>query len=77
MAKKTGVVKFFNTGKGFGFIEGGAGDGKDLFFPFRAIADNVTAGEIRSLKGKKVEYVTEPGEEGKTFVKDLRLLRAK
>lgn len=78
--KQTGTVKFFNFGRGFGFIEGGGEDGKDLWFPFRAFADKVTAGEIRGLKGKKVEYMTEPGmKDGKpmTFVKNLRLVKAK
>jgi cold shock CspA family protein len=73
--KQVGKVKFYNIGKGFGFIEGAGSDGKDLFFPFRAFADEVTVADIRGLRGKKVEYATEPGtgkDEGKTLVKNLR-----
>ena len=77
--KKTGVVKFFSS-RGFGFIEGDGEGGNDHYFPFRAFADDITAAEIRGIKGKKVEYTTEPGtgkEAGKTLVKNLRLVKGK
>ena len=73
--KEFGTVKFYNIAKSYGFIES---DGKDdIFFPFKAFADDVTAGDVRKLKGAKVEFTTESGKEGKVFVKNLRPVSAK
>jgi CspA family cold shock protein len=52
-----GTVKFFNQGKGFGFITPENG-GKDVFVHSRAI-------QVGSLKeGDKVEFDTEQGQKG-------------
>ncbi len=71
MAKKeSGVVKFFDRKKGFGFIQRDGAD--DLHFVWKSFAEDMTIGQFRGLRGTKVEYTTEPGKEGKTLVKDLR-----
>lgn len=56
-----GVVKFFNTAKGFGFIQPDGG-GKDVFVHATALE---RAG-IRSLKeGDKVSFVLEDDRKGR------------
>ena len=56
---QTGVVKWFNDGKGFGFISGNGG--QDIFVHHTSII----AQGYRSLKeGDAVEYELEPGPKG-------------
>ena len=57
--RQTGTVKWFDNGKGYGFIE--REGGKDLFVHFRAIS-----GEgYRSLEdGQKVEFTEVDGQKG-------------
>lgn len=57
--RQTGTVKWFDNGKGFGFIE--RENGKDLFVHYRSIA-----GEgHRSLEdGQKVEFTEVAGQKG-------------
>lgn len=59
VAKSKGVVKFFNSQKGFGFITPDSG-GKELF-----VHVNNLAGGTHSLsEGQKVEYDVEEGRKG-------------
>jgi cold shock protein len=52
-----GTVKFFNEGKGFGFIAGE--DGKEVFVHKSAIADGLILRE-----GDSVTYDVEQGDRG-------------
>jgi CspA family cold shock protein len=56
----TGVVKFFNSEKGYGFIAPDDG-GKDVFVHF----SNISGTGYRSLdQGQKVEFDVAPGRKG-------------
>lgn len=57
--RETGTVKWFNNGKGYGFIQREAGE--DVFVHFRAIR-----GEgFRSLQdGQRVEFTVTQGQKG-------------
>ncbi len=57
----TGIVKWFNESKGFGFISPNDGSA-DVFVHFSAIASN---GGYRTLKeGQSVNYEVEKGPKG-------------
>ncbi|MGB5202152.1 MAG: cold-shock protein [Sedimenticolaceae bacterium] len=58
--RQTGTVKWFDSGKGFGFIER-EGGGKDLFVHFRSI---VGEGHRSLEDGQKVEFVETEGAKG-------------
>ena len=58
----TSTVKFFNTAKGFGFIEPDEGGGKDVFVHVSALE----AAGIRMLKeGDRVSFVLEDDRRGR------------
>ncbi|MGR6860229.1 transcription antiterminator/RNA stability regulator CspE [Aliivibrio salmonicida] len=60
MSKTTGIVKWFNEEKGFGFITQDNG-GADVFVHFRAIASE----GFKTLKeGQKVSFTVEQGQKG-------------
>ena len=62
-----GTVKFFNTSKGFGFIEPEDGS-KDVFVHITA----VEAAGMRGLnEGQKVNYELETGKNGKENATNL------
>ena len=68
----TGIVKFFNTTKGFGFITPDGGAGKDAFVHATALE---RAG-INSLnEGDKVSYDLESGRDGKMSAVNLKVLK--
>ena len=56
----TGTVKWFNDGKGYGFIAPDGG-GKDVFVHFSAIAGE---GFKTLTEGAKVEYEQREGQKG-------------
>ncbi len=56
----TGVVKWFNEEKGFGFITQDNG-GKDVFVHFRAIASE---GFKTLAEGQTVSFTVEEGQKG-------------
>lgn len=57
--RQTGIVKWFNASKGYGFIQRDSGD--DVFVHYRSIR-----GEgYRSLtQGQKVEFTVKKGDKG-------------
>lgn len=55
----TGVVKWFNASKGYGFIQ--LDDGRDVFVHFSAIRSD----GYRTLKeGQRVEFTLKEGDKG-------------
>lgn len=56
----TGVVKWFNEDKGFGFLTPSEG-GKDVFVHFRAIASE---GFKTLIEGQRVKFNVEQGQKG-------------
>ena len=58
-SRESGVVKWFNESKGFGFIQRESGD--DIFVHFRAIRGD----GFRTLRdGQKVEFTVVEGQKG-------------
>ena len=64
----TGTVKFFNTQKGFGFIQPTDGS-KDAFVHISAVE---RSGMTTLNEGQKVSYELETGNNGKTSAVNLR-----
>ena len=65
----TGIVKFFNTQKGYGFIQPDDG-GKDVFVHISALE---RAGIHSLSEGQKVSFETEPDRRtGKIAVSNIR-----
>ena len=65
-----GTVKWFNTDKGYGFIEPEAGGG-DVFVHITAVQ---RAGLDTLRDGQKVSFELETGRNGKTSAVDLQTL---
>ena len=59
MSKLTGIVKWFNDDKGFGFIS--AANGKDVFVHFSAIQ---AQGRRTLREGQSVEFIVTDGQKG-------------
>jgi cold shock protein len=61
--RKTGVVKWFNNAKGYGFIS--KDEGGDVFVHYTSIGSD----GYRSLnEGEKVEFTVEDGQKGPAAV---------
>ena len=65
-----GKVKFFNSTRGFGFIEPEDGS-KDAFVHISAVE---RAGLTDLAEGQRVEYELQQGKDGKSSAEDLKLL---
>ena len=65
-----GTVKFFNTTKGFGFIQPTTG-GKDAFVHISAVE---RSGLSTLVEGQKVSYELQTGRDGKESATNLRAL---
>ncbi len=65
-----GTVKWFNSAKGFGFIEPEDGS-KDAFVHISAVE---RAGIGALNEGQKVEYELQPGRDGKSSAENLKLV---
>ncbi|OGT32611.1 MAG: cold-shock protein [Gammaproteobacteria bacterium RIFCSPHIGHO2_02_FULL_39_13] len=61
MTKETGIVKWFNDQKGFGFIARDGG-GDDVFVHYRAI--NGSSGRRTLREGDRVEFSVVKGDKG-------------
>lgn len=66
----TGVVKFFNISKGFGFIAPDGG-GKDVFVHVTALQ---RSGIQNLAEGQKVSFDTAPGRDGRISADRLQVL---
>jgi len=66
----TGTVKWFNSAKGFGFIEPEDGS-KDAFVHISAVE---RAGLTSLNEGQKVSYELQSGQNGKTSAENLSIL---
>lgn len=66
----TGTVKWFNTTKGYGFIEPSEG-GKDVFVHISAVQRSGLTG---LADNQKVEYALEDGRDGRQMAADLKLV---
>ena len=65
-----GTVKFFNTAKGFGFIQPTSG-GKDAFVHISAVE---RSGLTTLNEGQKVTFDLETGRDGKQSATNLKAL---
>lgn len=65
----TGIVKWFNMNKGFGFITPDEGD-RDVFVHSTALQD---AGISTLAEGQRIEFEAHPGRDGKVAAGKLRL----
>ena len=63
----TGTVKWFNTAKGYGFIEPSDGS-KDVFVHISAVE---RAGLSSLREGQKISYEVQPGQNGKSSAESL------
>ncbi len=66
----TGTVKWFNTTKGFGFIEPSDGS-KDAFVHISAVE---RAGLNSLNEGQKVSYEIQAGQNGKSSAENLSII---
>lgn len=66
----TGIVKWFNPTKGFGFIQPEDGS-KDAFVHISAVE---RAGLTSLREGQKVSFELRPGKNGKSSAEDLKVL---
>ena len=70
MTMTTGVVKWFNPTKGFGFIEPEDGS-SDAFVHISAVE---RAGLETLNEGQKISYELQPGKNGKSSAEELKIV---
>jgi CspA family cold shock protein len=63
-----GIVKFFNVGKGFGFIQPEDGS-KDVFVHITAVQ---AAGMSELVEKQRVSFETQSGRDGRVSATDLK-----
>lgn len=62
MNKETGVVKWFNDSKGYGFIS--CDSGGDVFVHFRSITTASEGGRKTLVEGQRVQFKVTKGPKG-------------
>ena len=67
---QSGVVKFLNDSKGYGFIES-TGDDQDIFFH----ATRVANASSDPKKGDKVTFVEDRDRQGRTCARQVRVVK--
>ena len=72
MTMTTGTVKWFNSAKGFGFIEPDDGS-KDAFVHISAVE---RAGLTSLSEGQKISYDLQPGQNGKSSAENLSVIES-
>jgi CspA family cold shock protein len=70
LAMATGTVKWFNSMKGYGFIEPDDG-GKDAFVHISAV-ERAGLGSLN--EGQKVSFDLQPGQNGKSSAENLTIV---
>ena len=70
MTMTTGTVKWFNSAKGFGFIEPEDGS-KDAFVHISAVE---RAGLTSLSEGQKISYDLQSGQNGKSSAENLSVI---
>ena len=70
LLRRVMAVKFFNTDRGYGFIEPEDGS-KDAFVHISAIE---RAGLSSLSEGQKVSYEVQPGRDGKSSAENLSII---
>ena len=65
-----GVVKWFNTNKGFGFIDPDDGD-KDIFFHITAVQES---GLETVNEGQRLEFELHQRGDGRTMANELKVV---
>jgi cold shock CspA family protein len=66
---KTGSVKWFNPGRGFGFICPDGPDAEEIYFPTASIVDAANPG-----KGDRVQFVVGRNRSGAPCAKNVKIL---
>ena len=70
MTMTTGIVKWFNPTKGFGFIE--PEDGSSDAFVHISAVERAGLGTLN--EGQKISYELQPGQNGKSSAEDLKIV---
>ena len=60
----SGTVKWFNSEKGFGFIQYDNGSDKDIFVHYSEVKNSTSFGRVNLEEGQKVTFEVGEGQKG-------------